>query len=90
MERLFTETFFKKNEYFKKDINLSPERMQRLKELIKNWQKQCESFTRKVDKETGDAGEFIKVVFENILGYHGKGTDTTNYTHQGQFAVKGA
>ncbi len=89
MDRLFTETFFKKNDYFRNELGLSGDRLKEIKSLISNWQKNCRTFTKGIDKETGDANQFIEVVFEKILGYHGKGKDSLNYTLTSEFAVKG-
>lgn len=90
MEKLFNETFFKKNNYFRKELNLSKERVKEIQALIKNWQKNCESFNPNVDKETTDENEFVDILFKKILGYSGKGKNADNYNILPKFKVDGA
>ena len=90
MEKLFTESFFCKNGYFKNKLKISNDKLESIKKSISNWQKQCETFIKGIDKETTDSGPFIKVVFENILGYHDKGTSAENFTLISEFAIEGA
>lgn len=88
--RLFTETFFKKNNYFKKELGFNEADVSALKELVINWQNYISSYTKRRDKETTDESEFIKVVFEKLLGYHGKGTDVNEYTLYPKYPIEGS
>lgn len=89
-DKLFNETFFKKNNYFRKELNLSKDRLMEIQSLIANWQKNCESFNPDVDKETTDENEFVDVLFKKILGYSGKGKDAESYTIYPKFKIEGA
>ena len=89
-ENLFNETFFKKNNYFRKESNISQDQLNDIQALIKNWQKNCESFNPDVDKETTDENEFVDILFKKILGYSGKGADSDNYNILPKFKVDGA
>jgi Alw26I/Eco31I/Esp3I family type II restriction m6 adenine DNA methyltransferase len=86
--RLFTDTFFKKNDYFRKELKIDDRKLAALKGLIINWQEYLKAYTKRIDKETTDEGEFIKVVFEKILGYHGKGTDAAEYTLSPKYPIE--
>lgn len=89
-ENLFNETFFKKNNYFRKELNISHDQLKDIQALIKNWQRNCESFNPDVDKETTDENEFVDILFKKILGYSGKGADSDNYNILPKFKVDGA
>ena len=89
-DKLFNETFFKKNDYFRKELNLSKDQLKEIQSLIKNWQKNCESFNPDVDKETTDENEFVDILFKKILGYSGKGKDADNYNILPKFKIDGA
>ena len=89
-ENLFNETFFKKNNYFRKELNISQDQLKDIQALIKNWQRNCESFNPDVDKETTDENEFVDILFKKILGYSGKGADSDNYNILPKFKIDGA
>ena len=89
-ENLFNETFFKKNNYFRKELNISKAQLADIQVLIKNWQKNCKSFNPDVDKETTDENEFVDILFKKILGYSGKGKDADNYNILPKFKIDGA
>jgi type I restriction-modification system DNA methylase subunit len=89
-DKLFNETFFKKNNYFRKELNISQDQLKDIQALIKNWQKNCESFNPDVDKETTDENEFVDILFKKILGYSGKGADSDNYNILPKFKIDGA
>lgn len=90
LERLFTETFFKKNSYFKKELGISEEALKKIKKLILNWQTNCTNFNPDFDKETTDENEFINIVFKEILGYIGKGTNSQCYHIYPKFKIDNA
>ncbi|MCB1189328.1 MAG: N-6 DNA methylase [Leptospiraceae bacterium] len=50
IERLFTETFFKKNDYFESKLNISKNDLKTIKNSIENWKKICENFNPDLDK----------------------------------------
>lgn len=89
IQKLFTESFFSKNNYFKDELKIDDIKLNEMYKLINNWQKQCETFTRGVDKETADSSEFIRVIFHEILGYSGKGEDSQNYHYESEFPIEG-
>ncbi|MCP5495501.1 MAG: Eco57I restriction-modification methylase domain-containing protein, partial [Leptospiraceae bacterium] len=90
IERLFTETFFKKNDYFKNKLNISKNDLKSIKNSIENWKMNCENFNPDLDKETTDENEFINTVFKDILGYVGKGTNSQNYNIYPKFKIDNA
>ncbi len=90
IERLFTETFFKKNSYFKKELGISEETLKKIKKSIDNWQRNCKNFNPDFDKETTDENEFINIVFKDILGYIGKGTNSQSYHIYPKFKIDNA
>ena len=89
-DQLFNETFFKKNNYFKKELGLQREQISEYLRLILNWQKNCQSFNPDTDKETTDENEFVDILFKKILGFSGKGKDAENYSILPKFKIEGA
>ncbi len=89
-ERLFTESFFKKNDYFRKESNLTNDKLREIKEIVINWQKRCENFNSKTDHETADEDQFMNAVFEKILGYNGKALIYNNYNYTSNFTIEGS
>ncbi len=87
---LFTETFFKKNDYFRKKLKLSISKSEELKVSIYNWIQYLKGFQKTVDGETTDEGQFELLVFQQILGYHGKSQNAKSYTIGGKFRIEGA
>ncbi|MBM9500275.1 N-6 DNA methylase [Leptospira sp. 201903071] len=87
---LFNETYFKKNNYFRKELQISSQKLQEIRDIVLNWQKNCETFNPDVDKESTDEIEFVDIVFKKILGYIGKGENTENFNIYPKFKIDGA
>lgn len=89
-QSLFNETYFKKNNYFRNELNISPERLKELVNLVTNWQQNCESFNPDVDKESIDELEFVDLIFKKILGYKGKGENSESFHIYPKYKIEGA
>ncbi|WP_411824674.1 Eco57I restriction-modification methylase domain-containing protein [Leptospira sp. 'Mane'] len=87
---LFTETFFKKNNYFREKLNLRDSDLTRIKEKFLNWQKVCLNFNPDLDKESTDENEFINSIFKEALGYIGKGSNSENFHIFSKYRIDGA
>jgi hypothetical protein len=89
-DKIFNETFFKKNDYFRKELNLSQDELASIKKLIKNWQDYCDDYNPDLDGESTDENEFVDILFKKILGYTGKGSNIQNYNISPKFAIDGS
>lgn len=87
---LFTETFFKKNNYFKERLQITDSELKRIQDVFINWQRNCLNFNPDFDKEISDENEFINSIFKEALGYIGKGTNSDNFNLHPKFSIEGA